>query len=189
MKKTERLRVNKREDVSEAYSLEPVEGSKASFRTPSNFFKNVNRKSDFLKSNEVNKSQEALQLFRNLKNRKVKLNHLDPLGTLKTNLTNSKQNLFLSEAPNLNLSESESENSFEKKIQFKTRNSGAKKVTSDLLSSEMEKSGSQKDSFDQLNFSEKRLSGSSGYSFSKEGNDPIFSEGSQEKKAEKGRPD
>jgi hypothetical protein len=153
---------------------------KKSLRTPSNFFKNLNKKSDLLKSNEVNKSQEALLLFRNLKNRKMKYNQFDPLGTLKTNLSNSKELLFLSEAPKLDLSdtESESDNSFERKIQLTTQNQKHHQVTSDLLSSKMEEEEeeSQNDSFDLLNISKKRLSGSSGYSFSRENNANIFSE-------------
>ena len=149
---------------------------KKSLRTPSNFFKNFNPKSDLLKSNEVNKSQEALLLFRNLKKRKMKYNQFDPLGTLKTNLSNSKELLFLSEAPKLDLSDSESDESFERKLNLKTEPNKPQRVTSDLLSSQMEDSGSQNDSFDMLQISQKKLSGSSGYSFSQENNHNIFSD-------------
>jgi hypothetical protein len=105
----------------------------------------------------------------------MKCNLLDPLGTMKTNLQNSKQNLFLSEAPGLNFSDSESDNSFEKKIQLKAQPKKHHRVTSDILSSEFEKSESHNDSFDQLQISKKRLSGSSGCIFSKEQNESIFS--------------
>lgn len=151
---------------------DPPTKKKGNFRTPSNFFKNFNRKSDFLKSNEVNKSQEALQLFKNLKMRKMKYNQFDPLGMLKTN---SKEVLFLSEAPQLESSESDSNTSFERKINFRPQVDAVQRATSDLLSSKMSsKSGG--DSFDMLNISHKRLSDDSGYSFSLEANEPIFSE-------------
>jgi hypothetical protein len=106
----------------------------------------------------------------------MKYNQFDPLGTLKTNLSNSKELLFLSEAPKLDLSDSESESSFERKIKLKTDQNKHQRVTSDLLSSKMEGSASQNDSFDLLQISQKRLSGSSGYSFSRENNVNIFSD-------------
>ena len=135
----------------------------------------MNRKSDFLKSNEVNKSQEALQLFRNLKQRKMKFNGLDPLGMLHPQSQHSKQDLFLSEAPLFGSSDSESDNSFEKKINLQVKPEKSHRVTSDILSSDMESSKAKNDSFDGLQINKKELSGSEDCIFSKEMNQSIFS--------------